>query len=448
MERNEYLEKTNFLGQINFGTPLTIDMVKKVPAIANRIFETYDAAESYINDSSSSAIPGLTLSVWNDDSSAAGDSSFNMNAVYQVRQSANGGLYLYKLASVDTVEEMVETLEVYRNIHFDRGFEEHRGVNTSEYGNYHPQSNYFGVTADASTIKTNHNIEVIGVTVGNYNHMDVIPADTSVEEILRAMLQKEFGVAKVLPTVTISPSGFVNSGTYEVGTGINYTISDTYNDGYFESSDKGYYTDASFNQINETTGGKLYSLNAVESVDFVPDDSSSIVVEAKDYSFNCTVHYGKTNDDVKPKTNLGNIDVSNGVIPAGTCNSNTLTMHGRYKYFFGYSTNTSYDQFNSAQVRALTALSGWANLTGETVLLNGSSTVTSNGTSVVVACPPGYELNKILDPMTKASYLPNFTSIGTVNVNTGNVVSTYTLYIYPITSGAQVSFTDIRIIKI
>jgi len=62
-EYNEY--QTNQQSNINWGE--TFKMAVKAPAVADRIFETYDDAESYVNDISSSAVAGINLTVINDD---------------------------------------------------------------------------------------------------------------------------------------------------------------------------------------------------------------------------------------------------------------------------------------------------------------------------------------------------------------------------------------------
>lgn len=52
--------------QLSQTTVLTWQSLKKAPVIANRIFDTYEHALAYINDSTSTAIPGLVLTVFED----------------------------------------------------------------------------------------------------------------------------------------------------------------------------------------------------------------------------------------------------------------------------------------------------------------------------------------------------------------------------------------------
>ena len=55
-----------FPAQVNYGCGLSLNMTGKAPAVAKRIFETYEDALAYVNDANDSAIEGLTLSVIND----------------------------------------------------------------------------------------------------------------------------------------------------------------------------------------------------------------------------------------------------------------------------------------------------------------------------------------------------------------------------------------------
>ena len=135
-------------------------------------------------------------------------------------------------------------------------------------------------------------------------------------------------------------------------------------------------------------------------------------------------------------------------ITAGTApsNSKTLSVTGNYKYFLGYSTNTAYNQFNSASVRALTSKSGWVTVNGTTTILNSTTSIKSNGTSIVIACPSKYKLATISNGVG-ADILPNFSSIGEVDVTTGSITTKYKVYVYPITNGAVVEFKNVTLTK-
>ena len=126
--------------------------------------------------------------------------------------------------------------------------------------------------------------------------------------------------------------------------------------------------------------------------------------------------------------------------------SANATVTGKYKYFMGYSENTTVGQFDSAKVRALTTKSGWITKDGTTTIVDANNPLTSNGKSIVIACPQKYSLATITNGVG-ASILGNFTEKGTVTVQTGSINTTYMVYIYPITNGAKVEFKNLTIKK-
>jgi hypothetical protein len=128
--------------------------------------------------------------------------------------------------------------------------------------------------------------------------------------------------------------------------------------------------------------------------------------------------------------------------------SNDFKVVGKYKYFMGYSNNTTAGQFDSAAVRALTTKTGWVTVDGTTSIV-GDTAINSNGKSIVVACPSKYKLASVNNGVG-ANILDNFTtkgSQGTVSVTTGNVTTTYNVYVYPITNGTEVEFKNMTLTK-
>ncbi len=79
---SEYSEyQTNQQSNINWGE--TFKMSVKAPAVADRVFETYDDAEAYVNDISSSAVAGINITVINDDDGTK-------NGIYYVNNTYDG----------------------------------------------------------------------------------------------------------------------------------------------------------------------------------------------------------------------------------------------------------------------------------------------------------------------------------------------------------------------
>ena len=158
-------------------------------------------------------------------------------------------------------------------------------------------------------------------------------------------------------------------------------------------------------------------------------------------------------DSVYYCSNLGNTDaarVSTAVSAVSSTtskptNSATTNVTGVYKYFMGYSTNTTVAEFDSASVRALTTKSGNITKDGTTTIV-GTSSISSNGTSIVVACPSKYKLATVTNGLG-ADIMGNFSVTGTVEVATGAINTTYNVYIYPITNGAEVEFKGMTLTK-
>lgn len=127
-------------------------------------------------------------------------------------------------------------------------------------------------------------------------------------------------------------------------------------------------------------------------------------------------------------------------------NSKEIKVNGRYKYYVGYSTNTAYSQFDSAAIKALAAKKGDITVNSTTTVLNDTTKLTSNGTSIVVACPAKYKLATITNGVG-ADILANFSSVGTVSYTNGSVTTDYKVYVYPITNGATVEYKNLTLTK-
>lgn len=126
--------------------------------------------------------------------------------------------------------------------------------------------------------------------------------------------------------------------------------------------------------------------------------------------------------------------------------NNSRNITGKYKYFLGYSDNTDASQFDSNSIRQLTVKTDWITPNDTTTIIDINNPITSNGKSIVIACPAKYELATISNGVG-ANILPSFTSQGTVQVQTGSILTDYTVYVYPITNGAEVEFKNVTLKK-
>ena len=355
---------------------------------------------------------------------------------------------------------------------------------------------------EADDTKLKKPIVVAGLSgqfgAGNYSNGNTIPAGTDIQTILQNLLCKELyptptstngtisnSIAQ--PTVTLS-----HSGTIEVGTEVSLnsasvaesTVSTTPNkvtgmtNGYSAADDDSADSTATSVSKDWSTSrtGNAYSMSATvtkfnggnttattpatvatrsmtaTTLGYAAEGTNKIKVSVTGDTFTGSVAEIPVMYLV---SNLGNTDASkkttkvnaqSNITPAAPTNSREVSVTGKYKYFLGYSDNTTYNQFNSESVRKLNAKTNWIEIDGTTTIVSDKPSMTSNGKSIVVACPAKYKLATIQNGVG-ANILPNFTSVGNVDVTTGSITTSYKVYVYPITNGAAVEFKNVTLTK-
>ena len=355
---------------------------------------------------------------------------------------------------------------------------------------------------EADDTKLKKPIVVAGLSgqfgAGNYSNGNTIPAGTDIQTILQNLLCKELyptatstngtisnSIAQ--PTVTLS-----HSGTIEVGTEVSLnsasvaesTVSTTPNkvtgmtNGYSAADDDSADSTATSVSKDWSTSrtGNAYSMSATvtkfnggsttattpatvatrsmaaTTLGYAAEGTNKIKVSVTGDTFTGSVEEIPVMYLV---SNLGNTDASKkttkvnaqtNITPAAPTNSKEVSVTGKYKYFLGYSDNTTYNQFDSAAVRKLNAKTDWIEIDGTTTIVGDKPSMTSNGKSIVVACPAKYKLDTIQNGVG-ANILPNFTSVGNVNVSTGSIETSYKIYVYPITNSAAVEFKNVTLTK-
>ena len=355
---------------------------------------------------------------------------------------------------------------------------------------------------EADDTKLKKPIVVAGLSgqfgAGNYSNGNTIPAGTDIQTILQNLLCKELypsatstdgtisnSIAQ--PTVTLS-----HSGTIEVGTEVSLnsasvaesTVSTTPNkvtgmtNGYSAADDDSVDSTATSVSKEWSTSrtGNAYSMSATvtkfnggnttattpatvatrsmaaTTLGYAAEGTNKIKVSVTGDTFTGSVAEIPVMYLV---SNLGNTDASkkttkvnaqSNITPAAPTNSKEVSVTGKYKYFLGYSDNTTYNQFNSESVRKLNAKTDWIEIDGTTTIVSDKPSMTSNGKSIVVACPAKYKLATIQNGVG-ANILPNFTSVGNVDVTTGSITTSYKVYVYPITNGAAVEFKNVTLTK-
>lgn len=180
------------------------------------------------------------------------------------------------------------------------------------------------ITVNSSTTKE---INVIGVNLGQYKDKDTIDIGTSLEDIISKMLCNEIDVIATKPSVSISIDGIKNGNIYEVGSQIKGSIKTTYTDGKF-TGDTGH----SYTQIAGCEPGNItYYKNNTN----LESSSFDFVIGNEKITFNCTQNYEESSN--VPVKNTGKD--SSVKITEGTATSNSITIYGKYKYFYGIGVN-------------------------------------------------------------------------------------------------------------
>lgn len=276
-------------------------------------------------------------------------------------------------------------------------------------------------------------ITVMGVSVGTLANGSTLKKGMSLSDILKKILIREID-AKVgaKPSVTIGVTGVTSNGTYEVGTSLTATLSHTYTDGKFVGADSLY-------QYNLAAGCAEGATTYKFDTTTVTSPHSLVVTEGS-HTFNCTTTYGAST--ASPVKNNGT--ASTVSIPAGSATSGNFGFTGKFYGYVGYSTKTAGSQFDSASIKKLAAAKEYLTINGSTTLLPGGAT--SDGTSIVIAVPAKYKLAGIQNSLG-VSILENFDAPVQVNYTNGETTTAYKVYVYPITSGAQVAYKNVVITK-
>lgn len=336
---------------------------------------------------------------------------------------------------------------------------------------------------------------------GNYNNGDIIPAGTDIYTILQNILCKE-NYPKNVTSKSASATAemyeltveLTESNTIEVGTVVGYTAS---TNGTFVSTKPSTITNMTYgyssadNDTKENSSTMISKPCTTEIADNIYTMSATIsgfdIVKNDAFDFNATAQPAEGSvtlsaekigcvkegdniitvsatgasytynaekiDKVYYCSNLGKTDAEyyhNGVAAvsdktAKATRTGSDSVTGAYKYFLGYSTNTTFDQFNTESLRALDIKSNWITKDGVTTILGKDDVLVSNGTSIVIACPSKYTLQSINNGIN-ADIRANFTSVGNITYTVNEYFETdYVVYVYPITNGATVEFKNVTL---
>ena len=215
-----------------------------------------------------------------------------------------------------------------------------------------------------ANVKTSEDITVmLKSNVGSYANGDVIAAGTSVDAVVRKLLQVQIPPVYTAPSTDISVTAGDKGGSYEEGTSVNPTFS-----GAFTKNDAGALSNIVIKK-NDVQVATSESSPVTHNETFVV--SGTIV-------FNATATYAAGEVE---KDNFGE-DYPTGRITAGSKTSGNITYTGYRKYFWG-ADNVAEAAASSANIRALSNSSSAAAAAGTKITLS----VTKGQTRATFAYP-------------------------------------------------------------
>ena len=298
-------------------------------------------------------------------------------------------------------------------------------------------------TTEAKKLCLNEDIKVMGVTVGNLKDGITLSKGDDLQTILQKILCKTIDVKAQAPTASLTPN---QTTSLEYGSKVADTpMTITLTQGKFVGAEDAYsysknmnckITAATIDSADATIAANgltatytvpAFTLTAAKTVKGTASVGANTVVPVKNDGTNSSVTY------------------SGGVI---TCNGQR-TWNPVYKAFVGYNAAKTIAELNSTAIRNLNAVKVDVPIVASAQTLVGASSKKSDGSSIIVACPPGYKLTGAQNG-TGGSILGNFNVSGTVSVNcadNADAAKDYTVYIYPITNGAAVEYKNVTIGK-
>lgn len=230
----------------------------------------------------------------------------------------------------------------------------------------------------------------------------------NVEQVFSSLMAQEANPSKSNPAVSFSAQG--NFGTFEIGTKKNLTYTVALSAGGYTY---GPATDITANSWSVTCNGET---KATATGTF-----GGVVAEATAKKITATAQYG---DGAIPVTNLGN-PYPAGQIKAGSASKDSNSLIGVRHMFYGPMTTDS--ALDSAAIRALKHEA----VAKKTITTFGAG---SGAVKVVVACPAGYNVTKVLMPSAmNADATASFVKqAGTVNVEgaEGYTAVPYSIWVY------------------
>ncbi len=232
----------------------------------------------------------------------------------------------------------------------------------------------------------------------------------SVEQVLSGLMAQEANPSKSNPAVSFSSTGGL--GTFEIGTKKNLT--------YTVALSAGGYTYGPATDITAQTW-EVSCTGVADKKSTATGTFENVVAEATAKKITAKATY---NDGAIPVTNLGN-QYPAGQIKTGSASKDSGNLVGVRHMFYGPMTTDA--TLDSATIRALKHEA----VAKKTIATFGAG---SGAKKVVIACPAGYNVTKVLMPSAmNADATASFVKhAGTVNVEgaEGYTAVAYSVWVY------------------
>ena len=267
-------------------------------------------------------------------------------------------------------------------------------------GNYRADNVYF----DEDLIYTAN----IGVkTVPGTGSGTITAAGKNVEEVLKSILAEEKNPSTIQPAASVTAT---NVGIFEIGTSKNI--------GYTAKLSTGSYT---YGPNTGIVAGTVTATCDGKTLTGATGTFEGVVAEATEKKVSVSIEHAA---GATPKTNLGNAYEA-GKIAAGTKTATSSGIKGVRHMFYGALTSDA--ALTSDIIRGLKHEAA----TKKTITTFGAG---AGAKKVIVACPAGYNVTKVLMPSAmNADATANFVKqAGTINVEGagGYTAVPYTIWMY------------------
>lgn len=311
----------------------------------------------------------------------------------------------------------------------------------------------------------------------NVGGVKTIPAGLSLSEILAKLFTKEvegtvsFSYSAWNPTLGAPTATLSTTSVQEVGNEVtatwaanssvannNVTATGAATQGYFTSPSGSWNAGNYTQKINGTQSGAA-SVAATWNGVAVATSGSKVVckegtntlacansgITATMGNFTAATIYASTNTKKCISTKSAVLDVDARAGSKALTSSASKQVTAQYYGYMGYTTKTDAATFTSADIKALTAgAKKFLATSGVTTLVDATGK-TSTGTSIAIAVPAVYTLSDIQNSLG-VSIKANFSSVAdAINYTNGTVTTKYRVYLYPITSGAQIAYKNVTV---